>query len=377
MLLVQMSDPPPSASPAEFAERQRRTRELLEKRGARGVVIGRRDNFSWATAGGDGVLQLTSERAVAFLVVTPERTVLVSYAMDSDRLMEEQLAGLDIQPAVMRWPDGDLGAHAVQLAGSDEGTVLADVPLPGSELVALHSLHHPLTTLDRLRLRWLGQLVDQVVADVAGTLRPGMAEREVAADMGARFMSAGVTPHELMVGVDDRIRRYRHPVPTHAQLHRYALLHPTVSRWGLHAITTRSVHFGSPPKELRRRIDACGEVEAVSVLASRPGRTFGDVHQLRVDRYAELGHPGEETAHFQGGVTGYLLYDPAHVTRPEASITDGMALDWFVSIRGAKTEDTILVESDETTVLTATGAWPLVPRGSDGSQVRLPELLIL
>lgn len=369
--------PDPLAAPGrdETGERDRRLRLLLDRQGANGIVLGRRDGFAWATAGGNGKLQLTSERSVGLLVVTAEAKYLVAYEMDAERLATEQCPDQGFEVVALGWRDGDPGAHAVRLAGP--GTVLSDVPLAGTRPVTLHDCHHPLTPLDRTRLRWLGGLVDRTIAEVAAGLRPGVSELRVAAELSARFVTEDADADELMVGFDDRVRRYRHFVAAGARLRRYALLHPTVSRWGLHAIVTRSVHLGSPPAELRRRFDACATIEAYSTAASQPGTTFRQIHEGRAARYRELGFPGEEQRHFQGGLTGYTLYDPAHVTRPDDAIADGMALDWFTTVPGAKTEETLLVTGAGPEVVTLTGAWPVRRQGAAGREREMADLLVL
>lgn len=368
---VEAFDPSTSAFASEIAERDRRIRALLERHSASALILGRRENFAWATAGGDAKLQLSSEHAVGMLVITVDAKMLVAYEMDCDRLLDEQCGGQSIEPIRLAWSDGGLVDRALSCAGS--GRVLCDLALPGTTPVEMHDLYYPLTDVDGRRLRWMGALADRVVAQVARELTPGVAEREVAANMAAVFMAAHVDVDESMVGFDSRLDRYRHFMPTAVALDRYALLHPTISRWGLHISMTRSVHFGSPPADLRRRFDACAAVEADSILASRPGVTFRTIHQRRTELYADLGFGGEEQRHFQGGLTGYSLYDPAYITRPDDHIVDGCALDWFTSVPGAKTEDAVLVHDGGPEVLSATGAWPV----RSGSPIGQPDLMVL
>jgi antitoxin VapB len=59
-----------------------------------------------------------------------------------------------------------------------------------------------------------------------------MSEVQISGLIAAQALDQGITPIMLLVGVDERIYRYRHPIPTQKQLERYAMLAICGRRWG-------------------------------------------------------------------------------------------------------------------------------------------------
>lgn len=226
------------------------------------------------------------------------------------------------------------------------------------------------------RLAWIAEQVDVICRDAADALEPGFTEREVAVDLAASFMRRGFAVDEMMVGFDDRLQRYRHPVAREAVLERAALIHPTVNRWGLHGIATRMVHLGPPPMALVDSFATCSEVEAWSIAMSRPGVTFAEVLRGQRERYARRGHPDAWREHWQGGLTGFIMCDPAHVDRPQDAIPDGGIFNWFITLPGAKKEELTLATPEGGRVLSLTGAWPIETIDTDAGNVDVARLLV-
>jgi Xaa-Pro aminopeptidase len=157
------------------------------------------------------------------------------------------------------------------------------------------------------------------------------------------------------VAGDERQRVHRHPLPTHGQLGRRALLAITAERDGLHVSITRLVSFGPPPADLQRLARACAEVDAAYLEASRPGATLGEVFEAGASAYAAHGFPREWRGHHQGGLTGYRGREVFAVPGEPTHIPSSAALAWNPSIAGgAKSEDTVLVSEAGVEVITRT-----------------------
>jgi antitoxin VapB len=243
----------------------------------------------------------------------------------------------------------------------------------GSELV---DLHYPLTDLDLARCRWIGQATNQILTQVAHEIQPGMTEREVAATLLQRYALEGLTIDVLIVGFDERIRNYRHPMPTENTLQQYALLHPAARRWGLHANVTRLVHFGEPPSLTRRAIDAAATIGGHVATMLAPGVPFADILAEQIRLYRVLGYSGEWMYHFQGGITGYTLADPTRCQNPEARVVERQAYDYFITLTGAKFEELMLLTEDGVEFASAGPGWPLQTVRTPKGDINLPDLLI-
>jgi Xaa-Pro dipeptidase len=349
---------------------------FLEREGLEALVIGRQDNFAWITAGGDSRVVTTSEMGFAYVVVTRDHKWLVSHWMDGQRFMEEQAPDQGYELVTLYWHEGDPIDEVLRLTRGMR--VGADFALPGARQYGAEivDLHYPLTDLDVERYRWIGRTVNGILVQVAQDLEPGVTEQEIAARILYEYALEGLTIDVLIVGFDDRIRRYRHPIPTDHPLKRYALLHPAARRWGLHANVTRLVHFGEPPEETGRAMDGVATVGAHVATMLAPGVRFSDILAEEKRVYSELGCPDELNFHFQGGITGYTLADPTRCLDPEARVVERQAYDYFITMTGAKFEECMLLTEEGVDFVSMEPGWPTrcveTPRGA----IVVPSALI-
>ena len=322
--------------PADIRLKEDRARAFLEQQGLDALVLGRQDNFAWFTNGADNCVVTTSEMGVGWLVVTRDSKRLICHSMDALRLLEEQAPGQGLEPVVLRWHERSMESTAADLTRGMR--VGADFPLPGARQFGreIVDLHYPLTDLEIARCRWIGRESNRILVSVAGELRAGEPEREIAARLLYEYSRAGMTIDVLIVGTDERISRYRHPMPTGKALERYALLHPAARRWGLHANVSRLVHFGEPPREILAAIDAVRRVAARVHCMMAPGVRFVDILEEQKRCYRALGYANEWNLHFQGGITGYTLADPGRCLNAREILRERQAYDYFITITGAK-----------------------------------------
>jgi Xaa-Pro dipeptidase len=363
----------------DAAEKLRRLRLWLSQAGLAGVLLSRRDNFAWATAGGDSRVLNNSEAGFGHLLVTPERHYLLAHSMDAARLFEEQVPGQGYELVTLRWHQGDPRQHAQALAG---GPLAADLPLEGAQLAnqqvsqqILH-LHYPLTELELQRSRWLGHKTGTLLEQLALQVAPGMSEASIARRMQAAFMLEGIDLDVAIVGSDERIFRYRHPLPTRKPVSSYLLLHPAARRWGLHANVSRSVHFGPPPPQVERAYRAAATLEARLLSQLKPGLFFARILELQKEWYAQLGFPDEWEFHFQGGPTGYVVVD-AERCRTGTGVQAGQAFDWFITVTGAKVEELSLLTGGGIEIASQAGGWPSMQFLTEQGPFVVPALWVL
>ena len=166
------------------------------------------------------------------------------------------------------------------------------------------------------RFRALGQLCGQAIGAAVQAVRPGMTEMEIAARLELEAQSRGAQPVVVLVATDERIFKFRHPLPTGKKMEKYAMLVMCARQKGLVASLTRLVHFGALPDDVRRKMQAVARVDAAAMRATRPGRMlkeiFGEIQQA----YAAVGFADEWQLHHQGGPTGY---EPREVTANPAT----------------------------------------------------------
>jgi antitoxin VapB len=365
----------PQEIQADVRVKEERLRTFLEREGLGAIVIGRQDHFAWLTCGGDSRVVTTSETGAALAVVTQERKYLLSYTMDGRRMLEEQAVNQGFEPVILRWHDSSLEAEAVRLAGTVP--IGADLALAGALPCArkLNDLHYPLTDLELRRCRWVGSRSSAILLSVASWIEPGISEQEVAARLLYEFALSGMTIDVLITGFDDRVTRYRHPLPTGRRLERYALLHPAARRWGLHANVTRLVHFGPMAAHARKAIDAVIRIGAEVLAMLRPGLRFAEMLEVQKRLYRELGFGEEWRQHFQGGITGYTLADPTLCLDEFAVVRERQAFDYFITITGAKFEELTLLTEAGPEIASLDSGWPRKIVKTHQGPITVPDVL--
>ncbi len=177
--------------PADLPEKKARISRLLARERCDALVIGRRDNFSWLTGGGDNGVVRSSENGFGILVVTGEKTYLVAQTMDGPRIMDEELAGMDVEPVFLRWYEESREEKAASLV--TPGRALCDIPVPGAKLAPkeITALHYPLTEREIERCRTLAGETEAIIAKVAHAIEPGMRETEIEAMLSSQCAAAG------------------------------------------------------------------------------------------------------------------------------------------------------------------------------------------
>ena len=79
----------------------------------------------------------------------------------------------------------------------------------------------------------------------------------------------------VFCAADDRIAKFRHPIPGDRRIDKRAMLCCNVRKWGLIVSFTRFVQFGKVPEDIRRRYDANVYIDCV-MMAHTVSRTSGD-----------------------------------------------------------------------------------------------------
>ncbi len=331
---------------ALFNERLEAIRGALEDRGASAALLQTRRNVAWATVGGEAHVVTATESAVAGLLVTRDAAVLLAPVNEAPRLRDEELAGLDLEVQEVPWHDEAAmtdEARRIAGAGPADDATLEDALMP---------FRCVMSGLEAERIAWLAQRVVSATAAGLAAVRPGAAEHDIAAAALGALTADGARAPVLLVAADERIERYRHPLPTDRPVAHRVMVVLVAERWGLHAALTRFAELREPDAELARRIRATDAVHAAMLDATRPGRTLGDVLAAGQAAYADAGHPAEWQLHHQGGIIGYQGRERIATPGDATEIREGMAFAWNPSIAGAKAEETVMLGAEGVQKLT-------------------------
>lgn len=371
ILQIQQSDP----RIIEAAQLKReKVRAWLRSTGLDGVIISRRDNFAWVTNGGDNRVINCSEAGVGHIVITQDKRYLVSYYMDADRMIEDQVPGQGYDLETVFWYDGDERLRAKALAGENVG---ADTHVPGTRYVAeaIMDLQWPLNDIEVARLRWLGQQIGDILEKVMRQVEPGLTEREIQILLHTEIIKRGMDYEVPIVGVDERIHKHRHVLATDKTLQRYLLLGPVVRRWGLFALVSRSVHFGEPPADVLRAFTVAATIEGRILSILEEGLKFSKILEYQKTWYEELGVQDGWKFHFQGGPTGYVLVDAAR-SLTQKMVQVPQAYSWFTTVKGAKVEELALLTDAGVEIASLGDNWPTIQVATPRGTIAVPGMLI-
>jgi len=368
---------------AEIAEKMGRVQQFLGAEGLDGILLTQVRNVYWITAGvaNNQIVLNKDVGAVSLLIKKDGSKYLICNGSEAGRMMDESLGKLGYQLKMYNWyeanPVKDVRGDIIkELAG--KGTIGSDASYPGTVLVAdkFKNLRYSLTDGDIKRYRWVGKEVTAAVQEVCRKLQPGVDEFEIEAITATALRSRGILPTVLLMGVDDRISKYRHALPGGAKLQKYAMVNVVAEKWGMPIAVTRFVHFGQLPQELEAKLQKTARVNAQYEAATVPGKSCAEIFEEAKTWYAEAGYPDEWMKHHQGGAIGYDDRDYVIYPGIQEVVQDRQAFAWNPTITGAKIEDTIIAFKDRIEVVTRADEWPIIKVELGGKTYDQPSILV-
>jgi len=355
---------------AETCAKLERVRALLAERGATAAVLTRAGAVAWLTAGITNPIERGNPASPLWILVTPETAIALTTNVERPRLTEPLArVGLRLEEALWFEPEG-LRSATAEILGSAPTDWLSDDASLGGGGDDLTALRLALLPAEQERL---GELGRDAAAGLEAALRdwhPGERDFDIQARAVEHLERNGILGVCLFVGGDDRVERFRHPLPVGAAVRRLAMAVVVGERGGLHAATTRFASAGlltGPAADAQRTARA---IEADVLAACRVGATYGGVLEALDRAYTDHGHPGAWRDHYQGGPVGYGQREfeivPGQTDSPWYStrLETGHALAWNPSVAGGgKSEDTFLLTGSGVRQVTETGSWPTLQIG--------------
>jgi len=367
----------------EMCVKHDRIKECMSERGLDAVVLSARQNFAWLTCGKLNYVVAARQEGVASLVVGEGRISCLTNNIERPRIEQEELGGLGIEFVDYLWSDGGAQEQAMgKLVGGSK--VGYDAPVAGlpEDAVRLDfgfdRLRWSLLEPEIERYKESGRAAVAAMETTIGELKPGMSENEIAGVLAGNVYAQSARPWVILVAVDERISKYRHPIPTDAKLEKIAMVVLCAEKFGLICSLTRIVSFAPIDGELRRKHDAVVKVDAAMNLSSEAGKTLGEMLEVAKATYAEVGFPDEWRLHHQGGPGGYQPRDCLATEGNTTKLVPNQALAWNPSITGTKSEDTIITTAGDPIMVTAPSSdWPMIEAEYDGRTLARPDILVV
>lgn len=362
----------------ERKAKHQRVVEYLQAHKLDAVLLSRRCNFSWFTCGARNYVNTGDDLGNSWLLVDKAGAAVLTTNIEATRFRLEEFPSGDV--GVIEYPYHDAAAReAAFVKALGDRQVATDACPPWLSLPPLEDdfdrLRWTLTAEEIARYRALCRDTAIAVETTARQVAPGQGEHHAAGVLAGRVRSAGCLPWVLLVAGDERVERFRHPLPTDHRIARYFLLVVCAERDGLVAACSRLACFGRAGEELARKHRAVANVDAAMILSTRPGATLGQVHDAGRQAYAAEGFPDEWRLHHQGGSCGYQPREVIAYPGCDIEVLANQAFAWNPSITGTKSEDTILCTAGGAEVLDGGTDWPAVEATWGGRKIRRAAIL--
>ena len=361
--------PPPMR---ELEEKVERLTRVAHEHHVGGILIQSQPGFAWLTGGGSNRIDGSRENGNGTLFVRGDgRRFVIANAIEMPRLLDEELSRGGWEPIEYAWTDEhaqpDTIARLAQRA-AEQPAIGADIAIPGTTaldrpLVRARAL---LTPEEVERYRALGADCGSAIGSLARSLEPGLEESAVAHMIQAAAAAIDAQAVVVLVAADERIAKYRHPVPTGLRWRRLLLLVACIRRGGLTVALSRMVSVGPPPPNLAARTAANAAVFGRLLGATVPATDGRTLFHIAERAYADVGFRGEEQKHHQGGAIGYRSREWVAHPASEEVVQERQAFAWNPSITGTKVEDTALVTERGIELISSSPGWPSLEAGAAG-----------
>ena len=359
----------------EVKEKLNRVRTWMEEKAFDGVLFTTNPNFFWITGGKQGFVDKGTMDAAVNVLVTPAKAYVICNSSERYRVMEEELTDGTFELIAYRWHENEEQILRPYLEGK---RIASDTGIYGSENRGgeLQTLRYVMTKEEEERLAKIGFESAQILEDSVRDVKKGETEWEAAGRVTGRLLAKGYQVPVCLVASDQRVLKYRHPLPTDKQIENYVLIVICAQKYGLTSSITRLKSFGPVPEELRRKYEALLKVDTAFLLNTRAGVLVREVLEKGYEAYKSEGYEADFHLHHQGGGLGYLTRDYCANFQTEDLVLDGQGFSWNPTIAGVKLEDTYVIHGDSQRIVTETGTWVYREMTVDGRTVRRPDILV-
>ncbi len=352
-----------------FWEKVNQLRDLYRGKEENGLLIENQNNIAWLLQGRT-FISFASVRAVVDLLINDEAVYLIANNIETKRMLEEEL--LDVGLIVREYPWYEPRKRLEIINELTDSRYSKDSNLE-QEIMNLRLI---MSDGEQLNLAELGRDAAAAMEASCFQIKRGMSERAAAALMAQYCYERNIEPNILLVAADERIKRYRHPLPTARKINRDVMLVIGGRRNGQCVGLTRYVAFSEPSSETKKVRDAVMQLNALLFTETRPAKNIRDIFRNLIDAYGVAGYPEEWQNHHQGGVIGYNPREIRVDFDTNLLVKAGQAYAWNPSISGFKAEDTFITGEKDNLTVTYTGELPNFQLQYQQGFMTVPDILV-
>jgi len=355
--------------------------DMLDREKLGGVLLNAQHNFAWITGGASNAIDQSRENGAATVLVRRDgKRYLLASNIEMPRMLDEVVSADDFEPTAFQWQDEKaspdiLAVKAGSLCGGDIASDIAVAKKTKLIESKIGTCRCELVPDEIERYRKLGSDAARAIEKVIDGIMPGASEIDVAVRMRAELAAEDIASVVALVAADERISKFRHPVPTENRWKKTLLLATCAKRGGLIVSLSRMVNLGRAAEELKEKTEAAALVNSALWNATRAGITGAELYQTAAEAYSAAGFADEINRHHQGGATGYKTRE--WVAHPQSGevVSTNQAFAWNPSITGTKVEETVIATKGEIEVISASSKTPPISKVLNGVTYRSPGII--
>lgn len=363
----------------EIAIKVDRLCEAMAKDGLDAVIINKSNNFSWITAGASNIITRYCEEGVTAIVITKEggKYILANNIEYPRIVMEEHIQELGFEIKSQYWYEDHWLDYVKEIVGA--GKYGADVKFPGAADAngLISRCQYSLTDNDIARYLYLGETFSRALEEVLSQVRPGDVELDIVGRINAALWKYDIDPVLYLVAGDERIKNFRHCIPTDHKIGKRMMVSCNGRYKGLVTKTTRFVSFGDPGEAFLKQYEATLDIENQMMAATTIGTDDIVPHRLAKELYAQKGYPEMWKVHHQGGPQGYSNGYYLVTEENHGIIQENQCYCYNPSITGTKTEDGFIVTKEGPIMVTRPVLFPCIEAAVNGVTVKRPGVLVI
>jgi len=350
---------------------------FLNQSGYDGILLRKRNNFSWLTEGRKNHIVLSDPNGVSDWLILKDNNYLITNNMEKRRILDEECKNLtfDFHVLTTEWYESTDRIIFELTAGQNivSDTIFSNWKVVDQDISFIRSC---LSEIEISRYREICQSTANILEQTGKVIKPGMTELQICAKLFESAINHDLVIHVALVASDERIFKYRHPLSTNKKLDQYLMMVVCAERGGLVANATRFVHFGKLSAELILNKEKLANIDVAMNANTIPGNKVGDIIKVGIDAYKKVGFSDDWKKLHQGGLTGYSTREYLASPFTNHKVAVNQAYAWNPSLPGIKSEDTILVHQNRIEFLTTTNDWEYIEVKYDNKSYLRPNILI-
>ncbi len=361
----------------EFEIKKKRLFEFAYSNNFDGVILGTNANFSWISCGKNAFVDKGSENSVAKLLFLRDKVYLICNSSEMFRIPEEELCKEKYNYELISY-DWNNSEDTIIKSLIDVYKVASDFycKYAINKSNEIKELRYSLTDEEVDRYKEIGREVTEICESCCKYVRSGFSEVDVETLVCSRLIAKGYTIPVCLIGSDDRLKKYRHPIPKLKKIEDIFMVAVCVQKYGITVSLSRIVSFKKLSDDILKRFNAVIEIDANYIKGTTSGRSTDDIIKDGLEIYKKHKYENDFLLHHQGGAIGYLTRDYCATGQSGEVVNNRQAFSWNPTISKVKSEDTFIVFGNNQEILTLSNSWPQVKVETKYGNIYRPDILI-